>query len=278
MATETMTLVQRRHKERLDKGEEELKELEGAATEEEEEEQEEEDQISEPPVNNEEDASWKKRYGDLRRHSSQEMAKLKKRIEELESQPKQQKLEMPASDEDLEEWKQKYPQVAAIVETIALSRAEEIADRKFQQAKMDLDTIRKTQEETTREKALTQIKKKHEDFEEIQDSDEFWDWVDEQPSWVNDALNGDANSVIRVIDFYKQENGLTKKDQKNREKDSARLVKTKQKADVADTDKPKFSESSVQRMSAKEYAEKEEEIFKAMRSGEFIYDISGGAR
>ena len=37
-------------------------------------------------------------------------------------------------------------------------------------------------------------------------SDEFHDWVDEQPKWVQDALyenSDDPASVIRVIDLYK---------------------------------------------------------------------------
>lgn len=275
MANDTLTLVQRRQKEKLEQGEQELLELEGQITVDEEDEEEEEIQ----ETLNDEDASWKKRYGDLRRHMSQKEAEWKKKFEALETKKAEPKLEMPASEEELEEWKQKYPQIAAIVESIALSRAEEIANRKFSEAKMDLDMIRKTQDETAREKALNTIRKKHEDFDNIQDSEEFWDWVDEQPAWVNDALGStDPKSVIRVIDFYKSDNGLTKEGQKLKEKDTARLVKTKTKSDVADKTKAKFSESQVQKMSPKEYAEKEDAIFAAMRAGEFIYDISGAAR
>ncbi len=39
-----------------------------------------------------------------------------------------------------------------------------------------------------------------------------------------------------------------------------------------------LKESDVQKMSAKEFEEREEEISKAMRSGKFVYDLTGSAR
>jgi hypothetical protein len=37
-------------------------------------------------------------------------------------------------------------------------------------------------------------------------------------------------------------------------------------------------ESQVQKMSAKEYEARSDDIMEAIRSGKFVYDISGGAR
>jgi hypothetical protein len=39
-----------------------------------------------------------------------------------------------------------------------------------------------------------------------------------------------------------------------------------------------ITESEVARMSSKEFEERQDEITKAMRSGKFIYDMSGNAR
>ena len=39
-----------------------------------------------------------------------------------------------------------------------------------------------------------------------------------------------------------------------------------------------LKESDVQRMSAKEYEKNSDEIMEAIRSGKFIYDVSGNAR
>ena len=42
--------------------------------------------------------------------------------------------------------------------------------------------------------------------------------------------------------------------------------------------KAKFSESQVAKMSDKEYDANEAAILESMKTGEFIYDVSGGAR
>ena len=39
-----------------------------------------------------------------------------------------------------------------------------------------------------------------------------------------------------------------------------------------------MKESDVQKMSAKEYEKRSDEIMEAIRSGKFIYDVSGSAR
>jgi len=39
-----------------------------------------------------------------------------------------------------------------------------------------------------------------------------------------------------------------------------------------------IKESDVQKMSAKEYERKSDSIMEAIRSGKFIYDVSGSAR
>ena len=55
----------------------------------------------------------------------------------------------------------------------------------------------------------------HPDFAEIRDSDDFHEWADEQPKWVQDALyenSEDARSAARAIDLYKADRNIGKKD------------------------------------------------------------------
>ena len=45
----------------------------------------------------------------------------------------------------------------------------------------------------------------HPDFDDIRDSDEFHEWAESQPKWVQDALyenDNDARSAARAIDLY----------------------------------------------------------------------------
>ena len=122
----------------------------------------------------------------------------------------------------------------------------------------------------------------HADFDDLRDSDTFHDWVEEQPKWVQDALyenSEDARSVVRVIDLYKSDKGMTKEGKKAKTKAAASAIVKSSKADLdAEETQGTLKESDVKRMSAQEFEKREEEITKAIQSGKFIYDISGSAR
>ena len=75
-----------------------------------------------------EEKTFKKRYGDLRRHAQQKESDLQEQInqlkEQLDSATKKQ-IKLPKSDEDIEAWAKEYPDVAGIVETIAIKKSKE---------------------------------------------------------------------------------------------------------------------------------------------------------
>ena len=127
-----------------------------------------------------------------------------------------------------------------------------------------------------------EIKEIHKDFDKLRESDEFHDWADEQPKWVKDALYenaDDPDSVVRVIDLYKIDKGLTLKDKKANKKAAASPVTKRSKTQVDVTDANEMiRESEVAKMSNKEFEERADEINKAMRNGKFVYDVSGNAR
>ena len=121
----------------------------------------------------------------------------------------------------------------------------------------------------------------HPDFATIREDDTFHEWADEQPKWVQDALyenSDDAKSVSRVIDLYKQDKGIFKPTTKSTNVDAAKSVKSVRNVPQDDERKSYLRESQVNRMSAKEYEKDSDSIMEAIRSGKFIYDISGGAR
>ena len=68
-------------------------------------------------------------------------------------------------------------------------------------------------ETAAREKAEVELLRLHPDFNDIRDSDDFHEWADEQPKWVQDALyenDNDARSAARAIDLYKADRGIKK--------------------------------------------------------------------
>jgi len=226
-----------------------------------------------------EEKSFKTRYGDVRRHLAAKEKEYNAKIKELEDQLGQtKKLVPPKSDEDLQAWVDKYPDVAGMVETIADKRAKQMFDR----ANIQLEELSKAKEEATRSQAENAIREAHSDFDDLRDSDEFHNWVEEQPKWVQNALyenTDDAPSVVRVLDLYKVDNGLTRSDRKNKTKAAASLVDKGSKARVDITESSsKIRESDVQKMSDKDYEKNAEIIHEAIKSGKFVYDISGNAR
>ncbi len=225
-----------------------------------------------------EERTYKKRYSDLRSHLNKQSEELKQLKAQLNTLQKTGKVRAPTSDESIEAWAEKYPEIAGIVETIAEKKAQE----KFSSADERLKEIDKINSEAQRTKAQNEIRAMHEDFDDLRGSDDFHDWAGEQPKWVQDALyenQDDPQSVIRVIDLYKVDNGMDTKGKRQKNKDAASAVKTKRvsKPD-SDTTAGHLRESDVQRMSAQEYEQKSDDIMEAIRSGKFVYDISGGAR
>ena len=225
-----------------------------------------------------EEKSFKKRYGDLRRHMAEKEKDWKERIDAIEAYQNGDSIVAPKSDQDIEEWAAQNPDVAGIVETIASKKAKEM----FSKAESRLQHLDEMQSETVRKSAEAVIMESHSDFAKIRESNDFHDWAEEQPKWVQDAVYenaDDAHSVVRVLDLYKIDKGMTKEAKKANKKAAASMVsktsKTKVDADDADG---QIRESEVAKMSAKDFETNMDEINKAMRNGKFIYDISGNAR
>ena len=223
-----------------------------------------------------EEKSFKKRYGDIQRHMAETEKKQAAQIKRLEDQLEKaakNELVLPKSKEEIDEWTSKHPDVAGIVEAIAEQKANERAielDERLQ----EIEELRST---AKREKAEAQLVSLHPDFEAIRADDEFHAWVDTQPKVYQDALyenSEDVKSVARVIDMYKLDKGIKTK-KPSADKGAASSVKTRGRTVVdAEESSKTLSESMINKMSLKEYEERQDEIMSAMRSGKFIYDMS----
>ncbi len=241
----------------------------------------EETELEEAEPTSAEEKTFKKRYSDLRRHQQQQAEDFKKEIESLKSQlsqAAQKEMKLPKSDEDIEQWAADYPDVAAIVETIAMKKAKEQSTALEERMKA-IDELQTT---ATKEKAEAELMRMHPDFGEIRDSDEFHNWAEEQPKWVQDALydnDNDARSAARAIDLYKADMGIGKEKPKS-DKAAAKSVATKNTRSKPQQDETTnyLKESDVQKMSPQQYEKEADNIMEAIRSGKFIYDISGSAR
>jgi len=229
-----------------------------------------------------EERTFKKRYGDLRRHTQEKEKQFQKQLDDLKEQlgkATKKEMKLPKSDEDIEAWATEYPDVAKIVETIAMKKArEQSADIESRLQKID-----EMSADAQKEKAEAELMRIHPDFGDIRDSDDFHEWADEQPKWVQDALyenDNDARSAARAIDLYKSDKGISKKSKGKDDKGAAEAVSPKNKRNKPQSDETAtyIKESAVQKMSPQEYEKRSDEIMDAIRSGKFIYDVSGSAR
>src|SRR6056300_1145424 len=228
-----------------------------------------------------EEKTFKKRYSDLRRHQQKQAEEFKTELSELKrqlSEATKKEMKLPKSDADIEQWAADYPDVAAIVETIAMKKAREQSSALEERVKV-VDEMQYT---AKKEKAEAELMRLHPDFNDIRDSDEFHDWAEDQPKWVQDALydnDNDARSAARAIDLYKADMGISKEKPKS-DKEAAKSVSTKDSRSKPQENEVTtyLKESQVQKMSPQEYEKRSDEIMEAIRSGKFIYDVSGSAR
>ena len=243
-----------------------------------------EEEEREEPVNAEE-KTFKKRYGDLRRHSQKQQKDFDNKISALQKQLDEvtkTQIQLPKTEEELEEWSKEYPDVAAVIETIAIKKSRE----QSQEIETRLAEIDDLQNSAKKEKAEAQLLSFHPDFEDIRSSDDFHEWADEQPKWVQDALyenETDARSAARAIDLYKVDRGIEgveKKTKSKSNKSAASLVDSPSSKTLPETDgnSKKWKESTVEAMSSIEYEKNADSIMEAIRSGNFVYDLSGNAR
>ena len=263
------------NQDKIEREEEELKELLA-----EQDTSNEQEKVEEVPKSAEE-KTFKKRYGDLRRHTQKQTDDLQVKIKQLENQldtATKKSIKLPKSEQEIKAWANQYPDVAGIIETIAIRKAQE----QSQGLKDRIQEIDEMQEDAERNKAEVQLMQMHPDFENIRDDDKFHEWAEEQPKWIQDALyenDIDALAASRAIDLYKVDKGI-KVSRKKNNKDAAFAVAERSERNRPQSDETVdyLRESSVQEMSSDEYEKYQDDIMEAIRTDKFIYDISGSAR
>ena len=230
-----------------------------------------------------EERSFKKRYGDLRRHQQEQKSDFEEQIKSLKSELKSSstgEMELPSTEEEIADWASKFPEVANIMQTMALKAAKDQNDT-LSTRMQEIDDLQLSANKGKAEAKLLQI---HPDFEQIREEDAFHDWVDAQPKWIQDSLyhnEADATSAARAIDLYKLDAGISKKNKakKGNSRSAAQEVSSRSSSSPTEgSGETQYLESDVANMSIHQYEEHQDAIAKAMRSGNFVYDLSGKAR
>ena len=131
---------------------------------------------------------YKKRYDDLKKHYDSKLNEFKSREQELleEAANNRPTYKAPKSPEDLEQFKNEYPDVYDVVETVAHMQSE----TKAKVLEERLSKLQERENNLIREAAEKRLMERHPDFGDIRNSDDFHEWAKEQhssiQSWVYD--------------------------------------------------------------------------------------------
>ena len=221
-----------------------------------------------------EDHDYKKRYDDLKRHYDTKVDEFKVEIESLRKTMTDRAAEMPRgvtpprTMEELEEFKERYPDVFEVVQTVSSMQTES------QVAKLreEIGTIQEREKELEKQKAYEQLLRAHPDFSELKTDEKFLEWLEEQPSSIADGIyknNTDSKWAARVIDLYKADIGMTKK-KKTKDSSAADAVTKTPARDVRtdSTDGKKIWKSSeIAKMKPWEFEKFETELDQARTEG-----------
>jgi len=214
---------------------------------------------------------YKKRYDDLKKHYDGRVNSFKSREEELlaEIRSNRPKYKAPKSAEEIEAFKKEYPDVYDAVKQIAYEQA----DEKSKEVNSKLTELEKRQAEVLRQKAEVELARAHPDFSALRESQDFHDWASTQDStiqsWLYDNVDN-SKLVIRAIDLYKMDRGMTDKPApKSKNNDAAKAV-TKTKSGDQKTEKKTWKLSDIQKMKPFEFDKYEKEIDLARKEGRIV--------
>ena len=221
--------------------------------------------------------NYKKRYDDLKTHYDSKLNEFKAREQELiqEAVSNRPEYRAPKSAEELEEFKNEYPDVMAVVETVAHLQSES----KTKVLEERLSALQDRENELVRKDAETNLREKHPDFDEIRNSDDFQEWANLQPESIKDWIfnnPNDATLASRALDLFKKDIGLevpqvrqTRSNSKQAQQSAADMISTKTTS-VKPNQQRVWSEREIAAMSVAEFDKYESEISEAMQEGRII--------
>ena len=216
--------------------------------------------------------NYKKRYDDLKTHYDSKLNEFKVREQELiqEAVSNRPEYKAPKSTEELEKFKNEYPDVMAVVETVAHLQSES----KTKVLEERLSALQNRENELIRKDAEKNLREKHPDFDEIRNSDEFQEWANSQPESIKDWIfnnPSDATLASRALDLFKKDIGLEqpKSNSKQTKQSAADMISTKTTS-VEPNQQRVWSEREITAMSVAEFDKYESEISDAMQEGRII--------
>jgi hypothetical protein len=214
---------------------------------------------------------YKKRYDDLKRHYDRKLNEFKAREQELQTQVVTPEYQTPKTEEELNKFKEQYPDVYEVVETVAHLQS----DAKAKVLEERLSKLQEREMQISRAEAEKRLMERHPDFNEIRDNDDFHNWANNQPesikSWIYSNAD-DADLASRALDLFKRDMGISlpQEDKSSSTTDSAADMVSTKTTTVEPKQEKVWSEKEIAAMSVAEFDKYEEEISNAMQEGRIV--------
>mgnify|MGYP003112028662 CR=1 FL=1 len=219
--------------------------------------------------------NYKKRYDDMKSHYDKKLNEWRQEKEELlnEVSSNRPEYKAPKSPEELEQFKEQYPEVFEVVETVSHMQSE----KRTQELEEKLQTLQLREAEKTRIEAENSLIAKHPDFDDIRNSEDFTSWTSEQPIAIRDWITtnaDDAELAARILDLYKKDRNIEptavkKSNSKKTKASAADMVSTKTTTVEPQQDKI-WSQREISALSMDEFDKLEDEINKAWTEGRIV--------
>ena len=218
---------------------------------------------------------YKKRYDDLKTYYDQKLNDWKQEKETLSAQAnvaekvqQEQEYAPPKTKEELAQFREKYPDVYQVVETIS----HEMADQKTADLKAKINELTEKEQKLIVQSAFKQLNSAHPDFNEIKATPEFLAWLEEQPATIADGIrknNTDSKWAIRTVDLYKADVGISSNKVSSKRKSNAAQAITKTNPININTggNQKMWKMSEIQLMKPWDFEKHEAEIDAAQREG-----------
>lgn len=228
---------------------------------------------------------YKKRYDDLKKHYDNKLNQFKAEKEALEATAKanQPKFVAPKTPEELATFKEQYPDVFDVIETVAHSRAEE----QLESLSEKVSHLAKREEELAAKEAEQKLLELQPDFLTIREDKAFHEWAKEQPNEIQGWIynnNGDAYLASRAIALYKTDQGVRTIESKKEGEVSTNKTVTDPRGSAADavsvatatSGQPVdnaakvWTQAEIASMSISEYERLAPELDKAFKEGRVV--------
>ena len=152
---------------------------------------------------------YKKRYDDLKRYYDRKLGDWNAKEGDLKAQlqANRPKYTPPKSEEELKVFKEEYPDIYGVVETVSHLQSR----NEMTSLQEEVEALKKKNDSLAAREAQLELSKYHPDFNDIKESDDFHNWADEQPmeikSWIYEN-NNNGKLAARAVDLYRKTEDL----------------------------------------------------------------------